>query len=99
LVVLQVHLLCITIFHRHEETQVPWHIHCIHEGESQQSPSVESSVLCTACQIVRNSAFRPAAVAPLLSAALTVALPQRTATSHYHSLRPAIWYGRAPPVL
>jgi peptidoglycan/LPS O-acetylase OafA/YrhL len=99
LVLLQVHLLCIIMFHRHNETTVPWHIHCIHVGGSQQSPSVESSVLCTACQIVRNSAIRPATVVPLLSAALMVALPQGAAASQYHSPRPAIWYGRAPPVL
>ena len=97
LVLLQFHLLCIIMLHRHNETQVPWHIHCIHVGGSQQSPSVESSVLCTACQIVRNSAIRPATVVPLLCAELTVEVAQGTATSQYHSLRPAIWYGRAPP--
>jgi|ERR1035441_7609389 hypothetical protein len=98
LVLLQVHLLWIVMFHRHGETPAPWHTDSVQVGGTQQSPAAESTLVCTACQIVRNSAIRPATAAPLFSAALAVALSPRSAISQYHSLLPVIWYGRAPPI-
>jgi hypothetical protein len=99
LVLLQVHLLWIVMFHRHGEMPMPWRTDSIQVGDGQPSPAVESTLLCTACQIVRNSALRPATAAPLLFASRDVGLPQRVTISHYNALRPAISSGRAPPTL
>jgi len=99
LVLLQVHLACISIFHRHGEMATRWHAPWVSGCGIQQSPAAGDTLPCTACQIVRHSAVRPATATVVFQPAVSVPLPPRLTQGIYRSLRPAISYGRAPPLI
>jgi len=99
LVLLQVHLACVAVLHHHGETATWWHAPWVSGCGAQQSPAVGDSLPCTACQIVRHGAVRPATATAIFQPAVSVPLPARMTQGIYRSLQPAISYGRAPPLI
>ena len=98
LALFQVNLLWVVALHRHETlgTSAP-HSMAVRRASQAQQLVVENGLLCTACQIVRHSAARPAqgAAAPEIRGAVSVLAA--FSFSIFHSLRPTTLYGRAPP--
>jgi len=99
LVLLQVHLVCVAILHHHGETETRWHAPWVSGCGTQQSPAAGNSLPCTACQIVRHSAVQPATAMAVFQPAVSVPFPPRLTQGIYCSVRPAISYGRAPPLI
>ncbi len=100
LLVFQGHLLWVAELHRHEtEESLPLRTASLREGRQRPFPALEAGLFCTACQIVRHSAVRPAASAlepkPASSITFRPAVPPTGLYSH----QPAVAYGRAPPLL
>src|SRR5271169_6410852 len=98
LALLQVHLFWLTIFHHHEETIVSTQPATFQQKNPNSPAAVETGLVCTACQIVRNSALRPT-VSPQ-APGLISSVPLHLAVAH-NNLRPVlrvVGFGRAPPL-
>ncbi len=93
----QVHLLWVAVLHRHEAVTVPVGATTVREVARHPQPAVESGVLCTACQIVRQSAARPAAGTPTPEPAAAVSLRPVVPSNEFYSYERTVVYGRAPP--
>lgn len=87
------------MLHRHGETTGVryglWASVC----EVPSSPTSESNLLCTVCQIVQNGAVQPASAAQILPPSISVPLLPRMTPSDYRPELPAMSYGRAPPLV
>ena len=99
LVLLQVHLACVAILHHHGEPATQWHAPWVNGPVAQRSSGGGNGLPCTACQIVRHSAVRPATATVVFQPAVSVPLPPRLTQDIYRSLHPVISYGRAPPLI
>ncbi|MGD1102130.1 MAG: hypothetical protein ABSA59_08685 [Terriglobia bacterium] len=77
LVLLQVHLLGAAMLHRHGETTGLCHGLWVSGCEVPASPTSESNLLCTVCQIVQNGAVQPASAAQVLPPSISVPLVRR----------------------
>ncbi len=95
---LQVHLLLVAVLHHHGKGVVPRSVAVLGTDHHASLPSVDSGLLCTACQIVRHSAVRPALTAPLPELAAATPLPRAFAPSPYRFLQYRAANGRAPPL-
>lgn len=98
LALFQINLLWVAALHHHEQLTAPRHAPAAVEGsDSPQGPVVDNGVLCTACQIVRHAAARPATGAVAPESRGSISLVNVSSLNVSHSYRPSARYGRAPP--
>ncbi|MGO9275514.1 MAG: hypothetical protein ACLQOO_35625 [Terriglobia bacterium] len=99
LFLLQVNLLWVAALHHHAEFDVlPRTASAMQAGNRQAAPATESGVLCTACQIARHGAARPAATASAPEPEAAVFLGVVARPIHFHARQPKAICGRAPPL-
>jgi len=91
----QANLLWLVVVHRHDEETVPMAATAVN-GAARQS--LETGLLCTACQIVRHGAARPTLGTPVPSpvASTPIGFPDDAGVLAFHRL--SVTYGRAPPL-
>jgi hypothetical protein len=98
LALLQLHISWVTVFHRHESPPFSLKPPTVQEGSRTVPLALEASLLCTACQIVRQGALRPTlslqAPRPGSAAPLRIAVLR----NHLSSLQTIVIFGRAPPL-
>jgi len=87
------------MLHWHGETMAPDHGIEVRSGATQSSPTSDSTIPCTACQIVQSGAAQPAYAIQVLPSSNSVALVRFITPSDYRSDFPAMSYGRAPPLV
>ena len=99
LALFQVNLLWVVAPHRHETlgTSAP-HPTAVRRASQAKQSVVENGLFCTACQIVRHAAARPAPGATAPEARGAVSVLAAFSFSLLHSLRLTTLYGRAPPL-
>lgn len=96
---LQMHLLWVAVVHSHEPQEgIPGAQAAFHETRDVGSPLANGSHYCVVCQIVRQSAVRPAVVHPIPMPAAVMRVGSGSLSSNFDSRRPASMYGRAPPL-
>lgn len=99
LLLVQVNLLWVAESHRHDTEAIgSGRATAIGRRSTQQSPAASAEYLCTVCQIVRHNAARPSTGAPAVQPIASVTFPVAATTNKLRSYRPAIVYGRAPPL-
>jgi hypothetical protein len=98
LMLLQVHLLWVSVLHHHEMVFSPSAGNVVRTAPVQQPPLADSAVFCTACQVVRQNAVRPAVAAAAPRPNLFLPLHPANRTSGLESYQPAVSYARAPPL-
>ncbi|MGH9830424.1 MAG: hypothetical protein ACREDR_45030 [Blastocatellia bacterium] len=99
LLALQVNLLWIAGLHHHDEWMgLLGQAQSVQQGGSHTLPAEEAALFCPICQIVRQSAARPATVssAAALRASISRLLVLTSSSVHPHF--PVVSYGRAPPL-
>ena len=94
----QINFLWVSVLHRHEEGAPPARATALRGGDRWSQPLVATGPLCTACQIVRNSAARPTLGTPAPNPATSspIRLIADPTESPFHV--PYVAYGRAPPL-
>lgn len=98
-VLAQLHLLWVAALHHHEAISVPWQAAEVEGCEPHfHAAPADSGLFCTACQIVRHGAVRPAqgARAPQPEDA-SISHPL-VASGTFYSHQPTAIFGRAPPL-
>jgi hypothetical protein len=98
LMLLQVHFLWVAVLHHHEVIFSASAGNVVRSAWVQQQPMADSAVFCTACQIVRNNAVRPAVAVPAPRPDLFLPLRPANRTNGLESYQPAVSYARAPPL-
>ena len=94
----QVNLLWVAAVHRHEEEAVPARATATSSGDLHSQPGLARSLLCAPCQIVRNGAARPTLGTPSPSPATSTSIAFTFDPGEFAFHRPAVTYGRAPPL-
>lgn len=98
LLVLQVNLLWIAGLHHHDEwVGLGGQAQSVRRGGSHTLPAEEAALFCPVCQIVRQSAARPATVSSAPALRASISRPLVLASTSFHSYFPVVAYGRAPP--
>ena len=95
---LQVHLLLVAVLHHHGTGGLPQSRVVLRADHHASTPRVDTGLVCTACQIVRHSAVRPAVTAPLPELAAATPMPRVFAASPYRFQQNRVANGRAPPL-
>jgi hypothetical protein len=96
---LQLHLLWVAVVHSHEPQEgVPGTQAAFHTTRDAGSPLANGSHYCVVCQIVRQSAVRPAVAHPAPMAAGVVRVRPGFSSATLDSRQPSPIYGRAPPL-
>lgn len=98
-VLAQFHLLWVAVLHRHEAVTVPGQVAGVEAYQPHlHTGTADSGLFCTACQIVRHSAARPAqgTRAPEPEDA-SISRPV-ISSSRFYSHQPTALFGRAPPL-
>jgi hypothetical protein len=96
---LQVNLLWVAALHRHGEIEIPLGTPATFQGGNHQpQPPVEGWVICSACQIVRHSAARPASSTPTVQTEAGSLFSPVVVPLDFPFFHPAALYGRAPPL-
>jgi hypothetical protein len=98
-VLAQFHLLWVAVLHQHEAISVPGQVAAVEGCQPQlHTGAADSSLFCTACQIVRHGAARPAqgTAAPQPEDA-SISRPVISSGTFY-SHQPTSLFGRAPPL-
>ncbi len=98
LMALQIHLLVVPVLHHHGEELLGPGPATLRAGNHTPHPRAGNGARCSACQIVRHNAARPALSSPALEVTLAAPLPREFAFFRYHSLRSEAVFGRAPPL-
>jgi len=99
LLLLQMNLLWVAALHHHAELDVlPRTAAALHARNKQPAPAAESGVLCTACQIARHGAARPAATASPTEPEAATFLGAVVRPIPFHSCQLHVVCGRAPPL-
>lgn len=98
LALFQINLLWVAALHHHEQLTATRNTRAaVYGSDSSRGPAADSAVLCTACQIVRHAAARPATGAVAPASRASVSLVSVSWLDLFHSYRPSARYGRAPP--
>ncbi len=95
---LQVHLLLVAALHHHGSMGLSQSAATLQANHQVSTPALNDGLLCTACQIVRHNAVRPALTTPIPELAAATPMPRTFAISHYHLLIATAANGRAPPL-
>ncbi len=95
---MQFHLLLVAALHRHGSLELSPSATVLQAAHHASTPGLDDSLPCTACQIVRHNAVRPALTTPLPELAAAASRPRAFAISHYHLLIATAANGRAPPL-
>ncbi len=95
---LQVHLLLVAAVHHHGSEEPSQSAATVRADHRVSTPALNDGLPCTACQIVRHNAVRPAQITPIPELAAAIPLPRTFAISHYHLLVATVANGRAPPL-
>ncbi len=95
---LQAHLLMVAALHHHGSMGWSQTAAVLHSDNHLSAPALDGSLPCTACQIVRHNAVRPALTTPIPELAVARPMPRAFAISHYHLLVTTAANGRAPPL-
>src|SRR5579859_704003 len=98
LALLQINLLWLALFHRHDTCTFSTQPVSVQQGRRESPLVVDTALLCNACQIVRQSALRPSVSpqAPRIASLVPLRLAvQRNAP---RSPQRIIVFGRAPPL-
>jgi len=98
LALLQLHIFWVTIFHHHESSAFPLQSSTVQQGSRHIPLAVETSLVCTACQIVRHGALRPTLGPQALRPASAAPLRMAVLRDHLSLLQPVVIFGRAPPL-
>ena len=98
LLLAQISLLWLAVLHRHQEEAVSARATAVHGGGQWPQPTLETGLICTACQIVRHSAARPALGTPAPNPAASTSLGVTADPSELILRQPSVVYGRAPPL-
>ncbi len=95
---LQVHLLLVATLHHHGPAGLSQSAARLQTDHHVSTPALDGSLPCTACQIVRHNAVRPALITPIPELVAATPLPRSFAINHYHLLVTTVANGRAPPL-
>ncbi len=95
---LQVHLLLVAVLHHHGSMGLSQSAATLQADHQVSPPALNDGLLCTACQIVRHNAVRPALTTPIPELAAATPMPRAFAISRYHLLVTTVANGRAPPL-
>jgi len=99
LLLVQVNLLWAAGFHCHISLAfVPGHHAAIRHASRRQPSAVRAEFLCTACQIIRQNAARPAAGVWTPELAACVIFAFLAPSGRLYSQVSTLIYGRAPPL-
>jgi hypothetical protein len=99
LLLTQLQLLWLAAFHW-RENQFPT-INCaltLLDGGKQASPASHGKTPCAVCQIVRQNAVRPGIIAPVPQPFSACSFLPLAPLQGFHSFRPHVANGRAPPL-
>lgn len=94
----QINLVWVSVVHRHEEGPLPARAATLQGGNGPSQPVLATGLLCTACQILRQSAARLtlSTPAPIPAASSPVGFTVDPGESLLRA--PRVAYGRAPPL-
>ena len=98
LVLLQVHLFLLTVFHHHDSDLLQKRPATVGQGRFHTPPTVDAALVCTACQIIRHSAMRPSVGPQAPQVASAVPLRLAVPRDYLPSLQKIAAFGRAPPL-
>ncbi|MBZ5563416.1 MAG: hypothetical protein LAP13_13470 [Acidobacteriia bacterium] len=98
LMALQIHLLVVPVLHHHGEELFLSAPATVRAGNHTPHPTAGNGARCSACQIVRHNAIRPAPTSRTSEVSLAAPLPREFRSIHYHFLRRTTVLGRAPPL-
>lgn len=98
LALLQINLLWLALFHRHEAFTYSTQPVSVQPGRRQLPLVVDTALLCNACQIVRQSALRPSVSPQAPRIASLVPLRLAVRRNDPRSPQRIVVFGRAPPL-
>lgn len=98
LVLLQVHLFLLVVFHHHDSDFLQSRPATVTQGREHTPRAVDATFICTTCQIIRHSASRPTLGPPAPQVASAVPLRQAIPSNDLPSLQRVAVFGRAPPL-
>ncbi|HLY61272.1 MAG TPA: hypothetical protein VKV95_11025 [Terriglobia bacterium] len=98
LVLLQVHLFLLTVFHHHDSDFFQNRPATLSQGRFHTPPAVDAAFVCTACQIIRHGAMRPSLGPQAPQVASSVPLRLNVLRDDLPSLQKIAAFGRAPPI-
>jgi hypothetical protein len=99
---MQLHLLVVLVLHHHCLPQIALDFLTtpteIGQTNRQSQPANSAQNYCTACQILRHGAVRPALGNPTAHHSLVAQFLGPRAVTVVFSTQPTAWHGRAPPL-
>ncbi len=99
LLTLQMHLLWVAVLHSHEFSEaMPASQGARRQTQDPDLPVAAKSHYCVVCQIVRQSAVRPALAAPVPPSIALTSLGLSSSSDKTNSQLPPSIHGRAPPL-
>jgi len=98
LALLQINLLWLTLFHRHDDLPYSTRPSTVQQGRQQAPLVVDTGLLCNACQIVRLGALRPSVSPQAPRIASLVPLRVSVHRNDLRSHQRIVVFGRAPPL-
>jgi hypothetical protein len=98
-VLAQFHLLWVAVLHQHEAISVPGQVAAVEACQPHlHTGATDSGLLCTACQIVRHSAARPAQGTRVPESKDASISRPVISSGTFYSHQPTALFGRAPPL-
>jgi hypothetical protein len=102
LAAMQLHLLLVLVLHHHCLPQIALEVSTtpteIGQTNRRSQPVNGEQSYCTACQILRHGAVRPALGNPTARHSLAAPFLGQRGVIATFSTQPAAWHGRAPPL-
>lgn len=98
MVLLQVHLFLLTVFHHHASDFLQNVPATVSQGRQHAPRAVDATLICTTCQIIRHSASRPTLAPQAPQIASAVPLRVAILRDDPPSLQRVATFGRAPPL-